>query len=177
MIKGLQLFSTVALLVMLASPTPAAAQQRPPAPAGRDTAAARDSVGISPRGALLRSFAIPGWGQAYAGAPGRGAFYFAMEAGSLWMVYKTKRQLGAARVRDAWLREQKELRIDQISGLTRSRAQQFEDWVTLAIFIALFSGADAYVSAQLADFAENIGVRPVASGLELRADLPLPRAR
>ena len=129
---------------------------------------------ISARGALLRSFAIPGWGQSYAGAPGRGAVYFAMEAGSLWMVYKTSRQLATARARDRYLRETGRLQSGEISGTTRSRAQQFEDWTTLAVAVLLFSGADAYVTAQLADFDDQIDVSPgEEGGLQIRAHLPI----
>ena len=150
----------------LVSPRPLAAQV---------PAAAPDSSGltVSPRGALLRSFAIPGWGQTYAQAPGRGAIYFGMEATSLWMVYKTARQLSAARERDRWLREKNDAPDEGPSELTRARAQQFEDWVTLAVSVALFSGADAYVTAQLSDFAEQVRVRPGAgSSLEIGVEVP-----
>jgi len=150
----------------------AAGQQVPRRAAPADTTVAPDTLGPSARGALLRSFAIPGWGQAYAGSPGRGAIYFAMEAGSLWMVLKTRQQLSAARTRDAWLREEQRLAEGEISQTTRSRAQQFEDWTTLAVFVALFAGADAYVSAQLADFGEHIGVRPGVGTLQIQAALP-----
>lgn len=133
---------------------------------------------MSARGALLRSFAVPGWGQSYAGAPGRGSIYFAMEAGSLWMVYKTQRQLSASRERDRWLRETGDLEEDAISPLTRARAQQFEDWVTLAVFVALFSGADAYVTAQLSDFVDQVRVGPAADGaVRFQAGFPLGGAR
>ena len=151
----------------LASGRPLAAQDAPPLAA--DTAAPE----ISPRGALLRSFAIPGWGQTYARAPGRGAIYFGLEAASLWMVYKTARQLSGARERDRWLREVNETPDEEPSSLTLARAQQFEDWVTLAIAVALFSGADAYVTAQLSDFAEQVRVRPGAgSSLEVGVGIP-----
>jgi hypothetical protein len=41
-------------------------------------------------GAFLRSLILPGWGQAAVNQPVRGAFYFTMEATSLWMVYKAQ---------------------------------------------------------------------------------------
>ena len=151
----------------------------PPALAGQDRpVAAVDTAGteISPRGALLRSFAIPGWGQVYAEAPGRGAIYFGMEAVSLWMVYKTSRQLSAARARDRWARAQNDVpdEDEPPTDLTLSRSQQFEDWVTLAISVALFSGADAYVTAQLADFDEQVQVRPGAgNSLDISVALPV----
>ena len=163
------LIGQLALLLLCAgavAPRSASAQRTP---AAADSAV----LTISPRGALLRSFAIPGWGQTYAQAPGRGAVYFGMEAASLWMVYKTARQLSAARERDNWLRERNQTPDEPPSELTRARAQQFEDWVTLAVFVALFSGADAYVTAQLSDFAEQVRVRPGAgSSLEVGVGIP-----
>ena len=63
------------------------------------------------------------------------------------------------------------------SPLTRSRSQQFEDWVTLAVTVALFSGADAYVTAQLSDFAEQVQVRTGTSSLEIGVGLPVGGAR
>lgn len=169
---------TTLLLLLLAMCASHAGAQSPPrgGASAPDSATTADSLTVSPRGALLRSFAIPGWGQAYAGAPGRGTIYFGLEAGSLWMVFKTRQQLAASRVRDRALRERDQLDQGQISPLTRSRAQQFEDWITLAVFVALFSGADAYVTAQLSDFATFVNVRPGMEGtLEIRGDVPLPR--
>jgi len=97
-----------------------------------------------------------------------------MEAGSLWMVYKTQRQLSASRDRDRWLRETGALANGAISGLTRARAQQFEDWVTLSVFLLLFSGADAYVTAQLSDFAEQVEIGPGSGGaLRIEAGIPV----
>jgi hypothetical protein len=72
-----------------------------------------------------------------------------------------------------WLREKNQTPDEPPSSLTRARAQQFEDWVTLAVFVALFSGADAYVTAQLSDFAEQVRVRPGAgSSLEVGVGIP-----
>src|SRR3954465_4791481 len=69
-------------------PDSGAVHQAPP-----DTTAGR----ISPRGAFLRSLVLPGWGQSAIGAPGRGAVYFGLEAGSLWMVYKSNQKLQEAK--------------------------------------------------------------------------------
>jgi hypothetical protein len=125
---------------------------------------AETATELSPRAALLRSMAVPGWGQAYAGSPGRGAIYFAMGSGAFWMTLKTQRQLSASREHDRWLRETGQLQERQISPLTRARAQQFEDWVTLALVTLAFSGIDAYVVAQLADVAEQVDIRPGPGG-------------
>jgi hypothetical protein len=170
----LALLLLLCVTIQLLLPSGVAAQDRPAVPALVDTA----GPDISARGALLRSFALPGWGQSYARAPGRGAIYFGMEAASLWMVYKTSRQLSASRQRDRWLRELNDTPDERPSPLTRSRSQQFEDWVTLAVTVALFSGADAYVTAQLSDFAREVQVRvPEGSSLEVGVTLPTGRGR
>lgn len=132
----------------------------------------------SAHSALIRSLVLPGWGQAYVDAPGRGAFYFALEAGSLWMVYKSDRALAAARKRESELREAGRLGLQQRDSLAQTRAQQVEDWITLSIFWALFSAADAYVSAQLADFPGHVGAAPGANGearFQVRVNVGGPR--
>jgi len=72
---------------------------------------------------------------------GRGAFYFAAEAASLFMVFKTQAKLSAAR---------RGVPVD--SGLVASRSQQREDWIALSIFWAALGGVDAWVSAHLWHF-------------------------
>ena len=126
-----------------------------------------DSAGVSPpvspMGAFFRSLVLPGWGQVAADQPGRGAFYFAMEAGSLWMLLKTNTKLKAARQADP-LNE----------DLVESREEQVEDWATLAVFWALFAGVDAWVSAQLWDFTGEIVPPPDGSpGAAFRYSVPV----
>jgi hypothetical protein len=126
-----------------------------------------DSAGVSPpvspMGAFFRSLVLPGWGQVAADQPGRGAFYFAMEAGSLWMLLKTNTKLKAARQADP-LNE----------DLVESREEQVEDWATLAVFWALFAGVDAWVSAQLWDFTGEIVPPPDGSpGAAFRYSIPV----
>ena len=150
---------------VLATPTPAQEPDTVPVVTPRRApAAAVPDTFPSARTALIRSLVLAGWGQAYVGAHGRGAFYFALEAGSLWMVYRTSRALSAARERERELREIGALGPNQPLALAESRSQQVEDWITLSIFWALFAGADAYVSAQLADFAGHVGVAPERGG-------------
>lgn len=139
----------------------------------RDTAAPRRR-GIRPRDAFLRSLVLPGWGQSSIGAPGRGAVYFALEAGSLWMVYKADRRLQEARARERALRESGQLAEGETSGLVRDRRAQREDWITLSIFWLFFSGADAFVATHLRDFDEHVGVEPAPEGgLQLQASFPV----
>lgn len=144
------------------------------APAPPDSAAVSEP--FSARGAFLRSLVLPGWGQSYVGSPGRGAVYFALEAGSLWMVYKTSRELGEVRELQRYLRATGRLSEQQTLGIVEAREEQREDWITLSLFLLLFSGADAYVAAQLADFDERIGVRPgPEGGVRLEARVPVGR--
>lgn len=129
---------------------------------------------MSATGALVRSLVLPGWGQSYVGAPGRGAVYFALEAGSLWMTFKTVRSLGSARTLEASLRMSGQLAEADRFPLVESREEQREDWIALSLFWLLAAGADAYVAAQLAGFDEVIGVRPSGTGgLELQARVPV----
>jgi hypothetical protein len=118
---------------------------------------------VSPMGAFFRSLVLPGWGQVSVDQPGRGAFYFAMEAGSLWMLLKTNSKLNAARNADP---------VDE--DLVQLREDQFEDWATLVVFWALFSGVDAWVSAQLWDFTGEVVPPPDGSpGAAFRYSIPV----
>ena len=86
----------------------------------------------SPRGAFLRSLVIPGWGQAWVGSPGRGAVYFAMEASSGWMLYKTQSRLSDARRRVEHLENIQPtvvgdtIALHDARRLAKSRSQQRE---------------------------------------------------
>ena len=141
---------------------------RPPQP---DTTPPR----ISPRGAFVRSLVLPGWGQSELGAPGRGAVYFFLEAGSLWMWYTADQKLDEARERQAILRDLGQLAPDARTPLVRDRENQREDWITLSIFWLFFSGADAFVAAHLQDFDVHVNAvpRPTGGGTELRATVPV----
>lgn len=152
----------VAIAALLTVPVAARGQER--SDGGTAPADTLDGPAVSPGGAFLRSLALPGWGQAYVGAPGRGVVYFAMEAGSLWMTYKTTRQLREARAVQEWMRERGDLEADEAFSLVGSREEQREDWIALSAFLVLFSGADAFVAAYLADFDEHVGVRPQPGG-------------
>lgn len=136
-----------------------------------DTSATRT---VTPRGAFLRSLVLPGWGQSVIGSPGRGAVYFALEGGSLWMVHKSRARLSTAREGESSLREAGLLGEGERSPLAASRRQQVEDWTTLSVFWLFFAAADAYVGAYLIDFDESIGVLPAPrGGLQIRASVPV----
>ena len=127
---------------------------------------------------------IPGWGQAAAGSPGRGVFYFTVESFALWMILKTDKLLGSAsdildmRRVDALERLMADPSIDPLDlqtlleadlgvvdalRLEEIRRQQREDWIAFAVFFLLLGGADAFVTAHLADFPEPLEtvIRPL----------------
>lgn len=116
---------------------------------------------VSPMGAFFRSLVLPGWGQASVGRPVRGAFYFAMESASLWMLFKTQAKLSAAeRIGD--------------EDLISSRKSQKEDWIVMAVFWALFSGVDAWVSANMWDFEGAVVPPPDGSpGVAIQYSVPV----
>jgi hypothetical protein len=112
------------------------------------------------------------------GAPERGAIYFALEASSVWMVYKSDQKLQEARDREQILLAAGLLQPGQHSGLVRDRLAQREDWITLSVFWMFFSGADAFVAAHLRDFDAHVGVSPAqAGGVQLQMSVPAGRRR
>ena len=144
---------------------------------------------VSPGGAALRSFVVPGWGQAVAGSTERGAVYFTLESLGLWMILKTSKTLGSARDIEAMQRLEAEERliaggtVDPLPGaidadpavesafnLVEIRKQQREDWIAFSVFFLLLGGADAFVAAHLADFPDPLetAIRPLPDmGVEL----------
>ncbi len=193
------LWAATVTLGMLAAPAGAHAQEAPPdtvreAP---DSARAPPSTGRpSPGGAFLRSVLVPGWGQAASGAHGRAAIYFLAQAGNVWMAYKTHSLRDGARQRQRVLEEARtaellrrgvepegleaelaaDERIEDIRLLVTARDEQMEDWVALLVFFVFFGGADAFVSAHLADFPVPLTVEPVAgpSGAAFEVGVALP---
>lgn len=136
----------------------------------------------SPTGALVRSFLIPGWGQAVSGATERGAVYFTFESLGLWMILKTSKTLGSARdIYDMRRRAASDrliasgtvnplaaaidadLPVLSALNLVKVREQQREDWMAFGVFALLLGGADAFVAAHLADFPEPLeaAIRPL----------------
>lgn len=172
-------------LLAIAAANPLAAQVTPADSARRTvvdtTSAIRvDSVPrdgrISPRGAFLRSLILPGWGQSEIGAPERGVIYFALEAGSLWMVLKSQHRLEQAYEREDILKRTGVIPETQTTGLVHSRRAQREDWIALSVFWLFFSGADAFVGAHLRDFDAQVGSAPGANGgVQVGGSIPVGR--
>lgn len=194
--------STLAISTIL---TPVVSAQETPdtAVAGARATSLIPEPAISPRSAFLRSLALPGWGHASLGSYNRGAFYFGTQATAVWMLLTVNQRRGAAeKARDLRAEEvesrarqegitdpfQIQQRVDadpsvaRAEGLVESRDQQFEDWLALSIFLVLLGGADAYVSAHLADFPAPVDIdsRMLAGDrLEIGVSIPVgpPGAR
>jgi hypothetical protein len=147
-------------LAALAPATLTAQQEEEAAPAPRDTLFSEPP--ISPGGAFLRSLVIPGWAQAELGAESRGAFYFFVQAFSIFMVARTQIRLASA-----------ERSLPEDHPLVISRRQQREDWVALAVFTAFFAGADGWVSVHLWGFDERTGLTPEQPGIEVGVKIPI----
>lgn len=171
----------------------------PPPPAERAQEQDPDSIpapeGITPRGAFVRSVLVPGWGHAEVGSYVRGGFYFAAQSATLFMLVKTQSRLmlagdrlnlmeSVARTRfqasgitdpsaleDAVGRDP---RVEDLRALKASRGEQRQDWLALGIFLLFLGGADAFVSAHLADFPAAVEIIPTPDvGLQLGLSLPV----
>jgi hypothetical protein len=142
---------------------------------------------ISPRRAFLYSALIPGMGQAALDRKYTGATFFLIEAMS-WALLR--RSADDLRIAKAFVGDSvpQSYTIDPTTGLAlrdahgnpvvatwsvtrysqdlvHARALHVEDWVAVILFNHLFSGADAYVAANLWDLPQHIGMRAA----------PLPR--
>lgn len=177
-----------------------ARQPNPAAPAAIAQAPKQQSPAgpgprVSPLGAFLRSLILPGWGHAAVGAYARGGFYVLADASTGWGLFKSStflkqaHELEARRVEDVRRRltadgitdpDSVTAAIDGDNGvrdardLVESRREQREDWLALGIFLLFLGGADAFVSAHLADFPPPVAVTPRPDGaLELRLSIPV----
>lgn len=153
----------LATCLLLASPVTGMSQQSEGSP---EVQAVSDSVfskpPLTPGGAFLRSLVIPGWAQAELGAPTRGAFYFLVEAFSLFMIARTQIRLSHTERAEPWN-----------EGLIDTRKQQREDWIAIAVFTAFFSGADGFVSVHLWGFDERTDLEPKDVSAAVQISIPV----
>ena len=169
----------------------------PPDPdAGPPPEAAAPEV-VTPRGAFIRSLAVPGWGHVASGSYARAGFYVSTLSGSLWMLQQTvvrrdeaasfaevERELAMSRLMAAGVEDPGELDaalenddlVAARDALVEARDGQVEDWTALSIFLVLLGATDALVAAHLADYPEPLVLRAVPRGageVELRVSIPL----
>ncbi len=107
--------------------------------------------GVRPMGAFLRSFLLPGWGQAATDRPMTGAAFVAWEGVTAMMTLKAQQEANYFK--------------SIHSANLRLKRQEVQDWLVLWIFNHLFSGAEAYVSAHLRDFPPDLKVRAFPGGI------------
>ncbi|HEX7117653.1 MAG TPA: DUF5683 domain-containing protein [Longimicrobiales bacterium] len=91
---GRRLAAACALILAAAAPLRA---QQVPEPIALPADSTDVVPGPSPAGAFVRSLLVPGWGQASHGAYVRGGVFFALQAGSWFMLIKTMAKLAEAR--------------------------------------------------------------------------------
>ena len=127
-----------------------------PATPGGDTTVLRRPV--SPMGAFFRSLLLPGWGQAKLGRKLTGGIFVAWEGVTLGMTLKTSHELNYLRRTG--------------SGRVEVKEQEKEDWIVLLAFNHLLSALEAYVSAHLWDFPQDLEFRAVPGGLGGQLSLP-----
>jgi len=122
---------------------------------------------VRPMGAFLRSFVLPGWGQAATGRRVTGALFVAWEGLAAMMTLKAQSEYHYIKESGA-------------SDLEGAKRQQVQDWLVLWVFNHLFSGAEAFVSAHLQDFPKDLKIRafpdgPGGRGMGIGVSLPLQR--
>jgi uncharacterized protein DUF5683 len=148
----------------------------------------RDSLQppLSPGRAFLYSFALPGMGQAKLRRYAAGAIYAGVEAMSVALAAKSANDLRIARAHahDVIVNS---YRTDPLTGApqvdaagnyviadtarnryagqrVKARRTHLEDWFAALVFNHLFSGADAFVSAQLWDLPAQVSFRATPFG-------------
>src|SRR6266566_577879 len=107
--------------------------------------------GVRPMGAFLRSFLLPGWGQAATDRPMTGAAFVAWEGVTAMMTLKAQQEANYFKAIH--------------SANLRHKRQEVQDWLVLWVFNHLVSGAEAYVSAHLHDFPPDLKLRAFPGGI------------
>jgi hypothetical protein len=147
-------------------------------------------VPLSPRAALVRSLLVPGLAQYQLYRPKAAGLFVATELGAIAMAIKSKSDLDEATAarRDTTIETVLDTNgqpvIDPETGLpktvgkpknknladrVRARRTHLEDWLAGIVFNHLFSGADAWVAANLADFNTNVNVTATGRGIRVAA--------
>ncbi len=156
-----------------------------PNPGARSQAApfGRFTPPISPRRAFLNSALLPGLGQARLERGSSGALFAAVELAALVMLRRSGADLREARryqadtlPRNFTVTGDTVVRSGILLGrydedLIRTRRLHVEDWLAVIAFNHLFSGADAFVAAQLWDLPLKVSALPSRRGALFVASL------
>ncbi len=169
------------------------------APAAKSQPARPDTTPhppMTPRRAFLTSLLLPGYAQTVFGRDRAAMLFTIVEVGSIAMARKSALDLAEAKglAHDSVVATYK---IDPTTGLAikdpktglpvpatwiasrytpdriKARRTHYEDWIAALIFNHLFSGADAYVAANLWDFKTNIGAVSSARSVTVYASVRL----
>ena len=149
----------LALLLLLTLAGPVAAQHPVPpvAPLGGDPASRP-----SPLNYFFRSLLLPGWGQASLDRKLTGGLFILFEGVALGMALKANSELG-------YLERTGSERVEE-------KRRERQDWFVLLGANHLFSGLEAFVSANLFDFPADLEARALPGGRTgFGIALPLPR--
>jgi len=157
-VRGAAIVVAASLLVALPLRAQDSLPPAPPAPATAvDTTPRRPA---SPTGAMLRSFLLPGWGQAVYGRKVTAGFMLGVEGLSLGMILKTSSELDYIRTTG--------------SSTEAAKLKEREDWIAILVFNHLMSGLEAYVAAHLYDFPGDLQLQALPQGgMRLGVTLPL----
>lgn len=156
---------------------------------------------LSPKGAVLRAFALPGWGQFYTGHRLRGFLYAGAEVGFTALGFLKQREVNDFKeevqlARLAFVAEDQALHPDSVYTLEdtlalydrfpttptgaalestlQAKQQRREDFFTYGVFAVLFGAIDAFVSAHLDPYHEaRISASPGREG-GWRLDVRVP---
>jgi hypothetical protein len=174
------------------APSPAKTPPQQPAPPAVDT----PRPPMTPRRAFLTSLLLPGYAQTAFGRDHAAMLFTVIEIASIGMARKSAQDLAEAKslARDSVVAT---YQIDRNTGLAardpktglpipatfsasrftpdrvNARRVHYEDWIAAIIFNHLFSGADAYVAANLWDFRTNIGAVAQSKSVTIYASLRL----
>lgn len=148
------------LVVLLFTGVVPVAAQTPVPPV--TTIPAPEATRASPLNYFARSLLVPGWGQASLDRKLTGGIFVAFEGIALAMALKAHTELahlertGSERAED--------------------KRQERQDWLVLVGFNHLFSGLEAFVSANLFDFPGDLRATVLPGGRTgLGLSLPVPR--
>ena len=174
--------ATAPLLAQRPRPDSAGVSRQP-----EPTARARDSLQppLSPRRAFLYSALVPGYAQSILGRNKAASLMLLVEAISITMIRESAAEVREARRMrgdavvvsyvDPSTGESKTMpdtvsrRFDE--AFVHTRQSHVEDWVAFLIANHLFSGADAYVAANLWDVPTQLSVRLTPNGARVSASI------
>ena len=165
----------------VAPPASPSARVSPPRAAAGGIA--RERPPLTPRRAFLYSAMLPGFGQSRLDRGSSGALFASVELAALVMLRRSSADLREARrfrtdtlpanfvpVGDS-VRASGTLVGRYTTDLVRTRRLHVEDWIAVVAFNHLFSGADAFVSAQLWDMPVQLTAVPSRFGPTIVASL------